>query len=151
MLPDPLRVRVLSPSAHTAITTLSWNDFSLVDLAPGKTVRLCAGGINVAGISSRTLLTIAHSSSKENGDVATDRLLVRLDLPNLSKNPDLAVGNVKGYAYMVMGIPQGALDANGSAFAPAALLGMLLGVLAVAPTTDTLSEVNFARLSSGEP
>nr|QDH88478.1 MAG: hypothetical protein H4Bulk46313_000003 [Leviviridae sp.] len=149
MLVDPLPVKSLSIGSHTAITVPVTDTFALVDLAPGKTVRKCPA-LSYNGVLAPAILTISHSVSKENGDVPTDRVLVRIDLSSLRTATGVA-GNVKAYAYLVVGVPRGTLDTGNYAFDPVALIQCLIGAVAVSPTAATLSELNLVRILAGEP
>jgi len=150
MLVDPLPVKSIDLTAHTAITAYETTSFALVDLAPGKTVR--KGSFTSAGVKSPAILTISHSVSKENGDVPTNRSLIRLDLTGLTAEAGV-VGSLKAYAYIVIGAPVGAYDQTTSAtlFSPYSLVQALMGVFAVSPTAATLDETNLKRVLAGEP
>jgi len=150
MLVDPLPVKCLSLGAASAISVLSTESFALLDLAPGKSVRK-ASAISPTGASGPATLTISHSVSKENGVIPTDRLLVRLDMDQLSLDSDIPSGNTKAFAYIVIGTPRGAFDSNGAAFDSVVLFEALLGVVAVSPTAATLSNANLYRMRNGEP
>lgn len=147
MLSDPLPVKGLSLSAHSAITSIGTDSFATTDLSAGKTVRKTPAMFNFALPGQ---LTISHSVSKENGSVPTNRLLVRLDVSNLRSEPTVA-GSLKAFAYLVVGAPQGALDGADQAFDPLVMLQVLLGAVAVSPTASSLSEVNISRMIAGEP
>lgn len=147
MLVDPLPVKYPQLSAASALTITGTDSYALVDLAPGKSVRRCAACVANACPS---ILTISHSVSKENGAVPTDRLLVRLDLEELTSVSGEA-GNLKAFAYLVVGIPRGALGKDGNTFNKTVLVEMLLGAVAVSPTAATTSNANLDRMIAGEP
>lgn len=153
MLVDPLPVKTLNLSSASAITVVETNSFALVDLAPGKSVRRCAaiGGAMAGMQNAAATLTIAHSQSKENGAVPTDRSLIRLDLDGLSKST-AEKGGLKAFAYLVVGAPRGAMSVDGDdVFLPLQLVYTLLGTFAVSTTAATLSDANLSRILAGEP
>jgi len=147
MLVDPLPVKSLSLAAGTAITVLDTDSYALVDLAPGRTVRKCSA---LNSMESPGTLTIAHSVSKENGAVATDRSLIRLDISGLGPSAGVT-GDMKAFAYLVIGVPRGAYDMGDTAFNTLLMVEKLLGVFVVSPTTANLSGTNLARIIAGEP
>jgi hypothetical protein len=149
MLVDPLPVKRLSTEAGTAITVLSTDSFALVDLSPGKTVRVTnALALTGQGVGK---LTIAHSVSNESKLVPTDRLLVRID-HQVTNDDSIRPGNLNAFAYIVAGTPRGALlDDASTPYSTLGLIQTLLGVLAVSPTAATLSATNLNRIIAGEP
>jgi len=149
MLTDPLNVKSLSLPAHTAITVLSTDSFAVTDIAPGKSVRV--GALASATGTPEANLTISHSVSNENKPSKTDRTLVRIDL----KYKDLNGRELLAYAYMVVGIPRGAVDPSFQPISVATLgstlVSALLGVVAVSATAATLDETKILRILAGEP
>jgi hypothetical protein len=153
MLTDPLPIKIINPASHAAVTVLDTVSLALIDLAPGRSVRKVAGGFaapaNLNGIS--TTLTISHSVSKENGSVPTDRTLVRLDYAGFKPSSD-GPASLKGFAYIVIGSPRGAVDNNDVALDPYSLFLPLLGIAAVSPTAATLDDSQLYRIvTGGEP
>lgn len=147
MLPDPLTVKGLDLSAHTAITIIGSSQFALIDLAPGRTVRKSPA---VPGTDAPATLTIAHSVSKENGPVPTERALIRLDVDGLRPTVGGTPG-LKAFAYLVVGGPKVAYDNSDSIIDKLSLVENLLGVIAVNTATSVLSELNLGRIINGEP
>lgn len=152
MLSDPLSVKCLQLSSHSAISVWSTDSFATVDVSPGRSVRVCPAmaGVNLTNL--RGTLTIAHNLSNENKSlgVATDRILVRLDVDGLRREASTG-DTVKAAAYLVISAPRGVYDADGSDFSPLVLLETLLGAVTVNPSAATLSETNITRILAGEP
>jgi len=149
MLVDPLPVKLANFGAASALTILSTPSFAITDVAPGRTTRV--GDIAYSGINSKNAkITISHSVSKENGAIATDRTLVRLDLSDLRSASGVA-GTGRAYAYFVAGVPRGMLDNQNVAFDALALVQMICGVIVVSPTAAASSLANLTRILAGEP
>lgn len=72
MLPDPLVIT--DSTVHVQDGDSDAISLAVVDLAPGKTVRVGTLGGN------KVTLTISHIESKENKGTITDRSLIRLDV-----------------------------------------------------------------------
>jgi len=151
MLTDPLLVRRLSLASHSAVSNPYSESYALTDIAPGKSTRKC-GTPNGMPSSVQSTLTIAHSVSKENAPVPTNRLLVRIDYDGLQAAPD-GPSTGKCFAYLVIGNLQGAGfdDGGWNPWDTLRSFETLLGVTAVLPTAATLSEANIVRMIAGEP
>jgi len=151
MLTDPLVVKSLSINT-AAITVTGTDSYATIDAGDGRSRRVCNAVSNTVLLSMRGELTIAHSVSNENKPALTDRTLVRHDFVF----PDKEGKELKGYAYVVIGIPRGIWDAGNEEIASPVVTGIamtsqLIGTLAVNPASANLSSANLARILAGEP
>lgn len=153
MLADPLTIKSLSLSAHSAITVIETNSFATIDAGAGRSVRSCAAP-TLAGVSldQPAVLTIAHSVSNENKPGKTDRHLVRLDYVFRDATGDQ---DLKAYAYAVVGVPRGGIFVGGeqqsTPLMALALVQNLIGVLGVNSSSAALDETKVNRILTGEP
>jgi len=151
MLTDPLAIKTLSLVAHTAITVLETQNFAVVDISPGKSVRV--GSLTVANDILPAKLTISHSVSNENKPAKTNRTLVRFDIETV---PDSSGRMMSCYAYAVIGIPVGGVTSDGATLISLAqyrqaLVAALRGALGVSSSAATLDETKIDRVLAGEP
>lgn len=89
MLKDPL-----NPAVAPLIGAFADSSKSLrvIELGQGRSVRLCDG--DLAGVPGKAKLSIAHSVSKENKAVLTDRSAVRLEVRKTSADNKEIVAQV---------------------------------------------------------
>jgi len=139
MLADPMFLTVLSG----AMSTTQAGDSSLlrvVDLSPGKTVRVAANSLELGG---RTTLTINHSESGENKGQITDRAAIRLDV----RKDTPENGSVVAQATLTVSSPR----VGFSATEVREIVRYLVGMLFTNCDTGGVDMNNLTRILQGEP
>jgi hypothetical protein len=149
MLADPLVVKSLSLTAHTAITATETLSFPRIDAGDGSAKYVLAPATIGGLVMPRAQIRIAHSVSNENKPALTDRTLIRLDVNGV----DVDGRAMTGFIYTVIGMPRGFLEPGTSqnpVGAYAQLLIPHLGILATSVSTATLDETKILRIIAGE-
>jgi hypothetical protein len=149
MLADPLVVKSLSLTAHTAITVTETLSFPRIDAGDGSAKYVLSPATIGGLVFSRAQIRIAHSVSNENKPALTDRALIRLDVTG----SDAEGRAMTGFIYTVIGMPRGFYE-PGASLNPVSgythLLVPHLGLLAVNVAAATLDETKINRIIAGE-
>lgn len=98
MLTDPITLRGLNLSSHTAITALGSTSLARVQEQGGTSVY----GPTNDGNGISTTVRVSHSISNENKPNKTSRVLARVDLKGFARDGSLFTA----FAYVVVGMPE---------------------------------------------
>jgi hypothetical protein len=155
MLTDPLPIKTVTLSAHSAVTVGATHSFARVDAGDGSARYVDATALlsGIVVLNGPSVLRTAHSVSNENKPTKTNRTLIRLDIPLLGLGREM----LGAYCYSVIGIPAtNMLDpTDGETIVTPATIGValtnfLVGALACSSTAATLDETKIARILAGE-
>jgi hypothetical protein len=142
MLIDPLPLAELSME-DGSISTVSNGNLRVIDVSPGKSIRVCAVPASGGNPAFKVTLSISHSESKENKSQITDRTSVRLEYKTVLENGT----DVFTQATLTVSTPRVGISPS---FTQAAVT-QLIGTLLADPATGDFSSETLTRVLTGEP